>query len=110
MTGSSGPFCLRTSMRRLVNPKIAAFAVLLLIPCVARGQRREYLADVEVDQIREAQELPMRVSLYFKIADFRLTALGLREKSAKEREEERKAEEQHAKEVRSAQRAGKAGP
>jgi hypothetical protein len=97
-------------MRRLVNPKIAVLGVLLLVAGVARAQRREYIADVEVDQIREAQELPMRVSVYFRIADLRLTALGLKEKSAKERDEERKAEEQHRKEVRDAQRAGKAGP
>jgi hypothetical protein len=97
-------------MRRLVNPKIAAFTVILFIACVASAQRKEYFADTEIDQIRETQELPMRVSLYFRLADFRLTALGLKEKSAKERDEERKAEEQRQKEVRNAQKAGKAGP
>jgi len=97
-------------MRGLVNPKVAAFALVLLIAGIAGAQRREYFADSEVDLIREAQELPMRVSAYFRLADLRLTALGLKEKSAKEREQERKAEEQHQKEVRNAQKAGKAGP
>jgi hypothetical protein len=76
----------------------------------AEAQRNEYFTEKEIDLIREAQELPMRVSALLRLADLRLNALELKEKSAKEKEAERKAEEQHRKEVRDAQRAGKAAP
>src|SRR5438552_18050181 len=52
----------------------------------------------------------MRVSALLRLADLRLTALGLKEKTAKEIDLERKADEQHRKEVKEAQKAGKAAP
>jgi hypothetical protein len=105
-------------MRRLADLKIAI--LILLTAFVAAAQRKEYFTENEIDLIRDAQyqsvelgtgkELPLRVGVYLRLADLRLAALGLKEKTAKERELEKKADEQHRKEVRDAQRAGKAGP
>ena len=95
-------------MRGLVNLKI--LGLLLLTASFAGAQRSEYFIDAEIDLIRDAQELPMRVGVCLRLADLRLTALGLKEKTAKELELERKSREQHQKEVKDAQKAGKAAP
>ena len=89
---------------------LSLMTVILCAAVPARAQKKEYFTEQEIDLIREAQELPMRMSALLRLADLRLNALELKEKSAKEKEAERKAEEQHRKEVRDAQRAGKAAP
>src|SRR5262249_53634338 len=89
---------------------LSAVTVILISLTPATAQRKEYFTEGEIDLIRDAQELPMRMSVLCRLADLRLNALEMKEKTAKEKEAERKAEEQHRKEVRDAQRAGKAAP
>jgi hypothetical protein len=89
---------------------ILSVVAVLLTANLAAAQRKEYFTESEIDLIREAQEIPMRVKALFRLADLRLHALELKEKTAQEKEAERKADEQRRKEARDAQRAGKATP
>jgi hypothetical protein len=94
--------------------------LLLIFGSSAAAQKQEYLSEGEINLIRDAQyaavelgagkELPLRVAVYFRIADLRLSALGLKEKTAKEKELEKKATEEHRKEVKEAQKAHKIPP
>ena len=67
-----------------------AFAALLLAAPAAAAQRTDYVTEEEEDLIRDAQGLKLRVPLYLKFLDNRIVALGLRERTAKEREQARK--------------------
>ena len=60
--------------------------------------KKEYFTEDEIDLIRDAQELNMRVPAYFKLAERRLIFLGIMEKSAQEIEKERKEKEKREKE------------
>jgi hypothetical protein len=67
-----------------------AFAVLLLAPPAGAAQRTDYVTEEEEDLIRDAQGLKLRLPLYLKLLDNRIVALGLRERTAKEREQTKK--------------------
>ena len=75
---------------------------LILILCLSLSlpaqRKKEYFTEDELDLIRDAQELPLRVTAYFKLADRRLIFLGLKGKSEKELEQERKEREKREKE------------
>jgi hypothetical protein len=58
----------------------------------------DYLTDGELDVIRDAQGLELRLPAYFRLAEKRLIVLGVSEKSEKEREKELKQQEQYEKE------------
>ena len=94
-------------MRHLV---LSLAGILLLTSATATAQRREYFTEAELDTIRDAQGLKARVPAYFTLADKRLAALGVKEKTEKEQEQERKAQEQFDKRVRDAQKAGRTPP
>src|SRR5688500_19659823 len=63
---------------------------------------KEYFTEDELDTIRDAQEISLRVPAYFKLAERRLIFMGLMEKSEKDKERERKAQEQYEKEKKKA--------
>lgn len=67
------------------------FSVLLLAGTAAAAQQRtDYVTEEEEDVIRDAQGLQMRVPVFLKLLDNRVVALGLRERTAKEREQTKK--------------------
>jgi hypothetical protein len=78
---------------------IAVIATVLAVPPYTAAAA-EYLTEDEIDLIRDAQELPQRVSVYLKLAEKRLAFLGLIERSEEEKERERKAKEKAEKEAK----------
>jgi hypothetical protein len=76
---------IRPIFRRL---KIAAVAAILSSIVLHAAQSNiDYITEEEEDLIRDAQGLQARITIYLKFLDNRIVALGLRERTAKEREE-----------------------
>jgi Xaa-Pro aminopeptidase len=79
----------------------AKFSLLLIVGLAAivyAAPKKEYFTEDELDLIRDAQELNMRVPTYLKLAERRLIFLGIMEKSQQQIEKERKEKEKRAKE------------
>jgi hypothetical protein len=76
------------------NPRtalaVAAASLVLLLSVGLKSQGFDYVTEEEEDLIRDAQGLPLRVPLLLKFLDNRIVALGLRERTAKEREQAKK--------------------
>jgi hypothetical protein len=85
--------------RRLIT---VAAALLLLCPASFRSQATDYVTEEEEDLIRDAQGLQLRIPLFIKFLDNRIVALGLRERTAKEREEAKKDIDKYEREVKDA--------
>ena len=64
---------------------ILAVAVLLLAGIATARQLTDYVTEEEEDVIRDAQGINIRVPVFLKLLDNRIVALGLRERTAKER-------------------------
>src|SRR3982751_6425702 len=67
-------------LRKLINIFISAFAGLfLLFPLTseARSQRRDFMTDEEIEIVREAQDIDLRVDALTKMIDRRFMALGI---------------------------------
>lgn len=82
-----------------------AFVILMVLPAVvasAAAQATDYVTEEEEDLIRDAQTLEMRTTVYLKFLDNRIVALGLRERTAKEREESKKDLADYQSEVKAA--------
>lgn len=86
-------------MRRLAGVSFALILVLSSIRPLSAFPR-DYLTDDEQDIIRDAgtwrevgKELPDRVKAYFMLAQRRLVALGVKEQSEKEKNQQKKDEE-----------------
>jgi hypothetical protein len=92
-------------MRPISNPRrvIALLAAILLSTTVGLGsQSRDYVTEEEEDLIRDAQELRLRIPLFLKFLDNRIVALGLRERTAKEREQAKKDLDSYERELKQA--------
>jgi hypothetical protein len=79
----------------------AKFSLLLIVGLAALASaapKKEYFTEDELDLIRDAQELNMRVPTYLKLAERRLVFLGIMEKSQQQIDKERKEKEKRAKE------------
>ena len=74
---------------RHILTTIAATLVLTLAAGIY-AQGTDYVTEEEEDLIRDAQGLQLRVPLFLKLLDNRIVALGLRERTAKEREQTKK--------------------
>ena len=75
-------------MEKMQNRAIKFFLVVILLlhaSSVSSKAADEYFSDVEIDQIREAQEIERRIFVFLGIAEARLVHLGLME--AKKNEE-----------------------
>jgi len=83
-------------MRRLVKANIALFLGFCL-NCSLAAAPKDYLTDDEQDIIRDAQELSVRVPAYIKLAERRLVALGVKDRTEADKEKERKEEERRIK-------------
>ena len=78
-------------MRLLLVLSLAA--VLAGVPQTATAQQKEYFTDDEIDLIRDAQEIKLRMPVLFDLADRRLFFLGVKEKTEKQKEERSKLQE-----------------
>jgi len=81
---------------------ISLITVLLLTLVLSAAPRKEYFTEDELDLVRDAQELNVRVPVYLKLAERRLIILGVAEKSDKQKEKERKDQEQYEKDKKKA--------
>ena len=97
-------------MRHLA--KVSFFVILALTLCgvLPAAAKEEYFTEAELDLIRDAQELKLRVPVYFTIAGRRLIFLGIMEKSEKEKEKERKEREKREKELKKGAKADQLPP
>jgi tetratricopeptide (TPR) repeat protein len=86
--------------RQLVT--LAAAIVLFHAGVGLKSQGFDYVTDEEEDLIRDAQGLQLRVPLFLRLLDNRIVALGLRERTAKEREQVKKDLEKYEREVKEA--------
>ena len=92
-------------MRLLLVLSLAA--VLVGVPQTATAQQKEYFTDDEIDLIRDAQEIKLRMPVLFDLADRRLFFLGVKEKTEKQKEERSKLQEAL---LKAAQKITKTGP
>src|SRR5262249_6598095 len=97
--------CARTCSKRYSEnkmPHLAKASLVLILAAslaasVSAAPKKDYFTEDEIDLIRDAQELGMRVPVYFKLAERRLIFLGIMEKSAQQIEKERKDKEKREK-------------
>jgi hypothetical protein len=89
-----------SSPRRAIA--VIAATVLLFLSTGLKGQSFDYVTEEEEDLIRDAQGLALRVPLLLKFLDNRIVALGLRERTAKEREQAKKDLAEYEREVKDA--------
>jgi hypothetical protein len=80
------------------HAKVSVLLTVFLAAALCAAPKKEYFTEDELDLIRDAQELNMRVPTYLKLAERRLIFLGLMEKSQQQIEKERKEKEKRAKE------------
>lgn len=61
---------------RLIFPFFAAiFCIALVFPLSAKAQRRDYLTEAEIELVRDAQEIDLRVAVLTKAIDRRFAVL-----------------------------------
>lgn len=87
--------------RRLIYMALVSISFACLITS-ARAQGFDYVTEEEEDLIRDAQGLQTRIPLFLKFLDNRIVALGLRERTAKEREQTKKDLAAYENEVKAA--------
>src|SRR5215470_2978780 len=80
------------------HAKVSVLLTVFLAAALCAAPKKEYFTEDELDLIRDAQELNMRVPTYLKLAERRLIFLGIMEKSQQQIEKERKEKEKRAKE------------
>jgi len=81
------------------HPAKSSFLLIVALAVMTyAAPKKEYFTEGELDLIRDAQELNMRVPTYLKLAERRLIFLGIMEKSQQQIEKERKEKEKRAKE------------
>ena len=95
-------------MRLLFALSLAA--VLAGVPQTATAQQKEYFTDDEIDLIRDAQEIKLRMPVLFDLADRRLFFLGVKEKTQKQKEERSKLQEALLKAAQKITKTGPTGP
>lgn len=78
----------------------ALLPVLLISGIAVAAQNFDYVTEEEEDLIRDAQGLQTRVPLFLKLMDNRMVALGLRQVTAKEREQTKRDIERYEAEIK----------
>lgn len=72
-----------------INPSLTIFAaffcIALFFPLSARAQRRDYLTEAEIELVRDAQEIDLRIMVLTKAVDRRFAVL--KNQPLKEKEE-----------------------
>jgi hypothetical protein len=85
-------------MRHLIKVSLALLLLASLAASSYAVPKKEYFTEDELDLIRDAQDLSVRVPTYLKLAERRLVFLGIMEKSQEQVEKEKKEKEKRAKE------------
>jgi hypothetical protein len=85
-------------MRHLVKVSCSLLLLFSLAAFTYAAPKKEYFTEDELDLIRDAQELNIRVPTFLKLAERRLVFLGIMEKSQEQIDKERKEKEKRAKE------------
>ena len=85
-------------MRHLARVSFSLLLLLSPAPSMHAAPKKEYFTEDELDLIRDAQELNIRVPTYLKLAERRLVFLGIMEKSQEQIDKEKKEKEKRAKE------------
>ncbi|HEX4998829.1 MAG TPA: hypothetical protein VFY29_11425 [Terriglobia bacterium] len=76
---------------RLLPRAVRVGAAIAVVAATALAQQqKEYFSSAEVERLRDAQGLEFRVPLYFRMADKRLVALGVKELTEKELDAQKK--------------------
>jgi hypothetical protein len=87
-------------MRRLAKLNVALLLVSFAALSLYSAPKKEYFTEDELDLIRDAQEVNVRVPTYLKLAERRLVFLGIMEKSDQLIEKEKKEKEKRQKEAK----------
>jgi hypothetical protein len=85
-------------MRQITKLSVSLLVLITLTAYSYAVPKKEYFTDDELDLIRDAQDLSVRVPTYLKLAEKRLVFLGIMEKSQDEVEKEKKEKEKRIKE------------
>jgi len=98
----------RASHRQVHTSALALVGLSALLALAARttitaatpapppaGTAKEYFVEEEIDYIREAQGLSLRVTALLKLANIRLVVLGMKDKSRDDKELEKRISEIH---------------
>jgi hypothetical protein len=74
--------------RTILRNACLVFGIILLLNLSAQAQKRDHLSEQEVDLVREAQEIDLRIQVFVKAADRRLLVLITPSATQKPKEEE----------------------
>jgi len=80
------------------HAKVSLLLIISFAAILSAAPKKEYFTEDELDLIRDAQDLNMRVPTYLKLAERRLIFLGIMEKSQQQIDKERKEKEKRTKE------------
>ena len=80
--------------RRSVTAVLLLSGMLTLATMVAAAAK-EYFIEDEIDYLRQAQGISLRVPALIRLANIRLVTLGMKEKSKEDKELEKKIAEIH---------------
>lgn len=64
-------------MHRYLFSAAAVIAFTFMVAGDARGQHRDYMTDAEIELVRDAQNIDLRIDVLTKMIDRRFTALGI---------------------------------
>src|SRR5262245_31617388 len=81
--------------KTLVAAVAAAAALVTLLPSPRARAASEYFTDEEIDYIREAQGISLRVPAIIQLANIRLVYLGMKEKTKEDKALEKRIAELH---------------
>jgi hypothetical protein len=85
-------------MGHLAKVSFTVILASILATSLVAAAKTDYFTEDEIDLLRDAQGLSLRVPVYIKLAERRLIFLGLMEKSQQQIEKERKEKEKREKE------------
>jgi hypothetical protein len=85
-------------MGHLAKVSFTIVLASILATSLLAAAKTDYFTEDEIDLLRDAQGLSLRVPVYIKLAERRLIFLGLMEKSQQQIEKERKEKEKREKE------------
>ncbi len=76
------------TISKLVGCAWLALGLVFTLPTTAQAQKRDHLTEQEVELVREAQEIDLRLQVFVKAADRRLLVLTNPNATQKPKEEE----------------------
>lgn len=85
-------------MRQLTKLSVSLLLIASLATATKAAPKNEYFTQDELDLIRDAQELNIRIPTYLKLAERRLIFLGIMQKSEEQIAQEKKDKEKRQKE------------